>query len=167
LFADLQGHNIRNKSSPIRACSRHISHFHVHSFNARFFTKQPTRMPSCGLNYWTSQFSFVSGNIFEGKSLLTSRLCGSRGMYMSRQRLGRWERSRLCAAVDVGSAIDVINDLGLDTLTFLGVTVVVVPVFKTIRASPVRFNISYSSNYFLFHLMYHSTIIASKCFGCI
>lgn len=56
---------------------------------------------------------------------------------MSRHRLGRWERSRLCAAVDVGSAIDVINDLGLDTLTFLGVTVVVVPVFKTIRASPI------------------------------
>ncbi|XP_073267440.1 K(+) efflux antiporter 3, chloroplastic isoform X2 [Populus alba] len=132
-----KGHNIRNKSSPIRACSRHISHFHVHSFNARFFTKKPTRMPSCGLNYWTSHFSFVSGNIFEGKSLLTSRLCGSRGMYMSRHRLGRWERSRLCAAVDVGSAIDVINDLGLDTLTFLGVTVVVVPVFKTIRASPI------------------------------
>ncbi|KAJ6716422.1 K(+) EFFLUX ANTIPORTER 3 CHLOROPLASTIC [Salix koriyanagi] len=94
-------------------------------------------MPSCGLNYWTGQFSFVSGNIFEGKSLSTSRLSGSRGMYMSRHRLGHWERSRICAAVDVAGAIDVINDLGLDTLTFLGVTVVVVPVFKLIRASPI------------------------------
>ncbi|KAF9675746.1 hypothetical protein SADUNF_Sadunf09G0064900 [Salix dunnii] len=132
-----KGHNISNKSSPIRPCSLHISHFHVHSLNARCFTKQRTRMPSCGLNYWTGQFSFVSGNIYEGKSLLTSRLSGSRGMYMSRHRLGQWERSRICAAVDVASAIDVINDLGLDTLTFLGVTVVVVPVFKIIRASPI------------------------------
>ncbi|KAJ6345656.1 hypothetical protein OIU78_008334 [Salix suchowensis] len=132
-----KGHNISNKSSPIRPCSLHISHFHVHSLNARCFTKQRTRMPSCGLNYWTGQFSFVSGNIFEGKSLSTSRLSGSRGMYMSRHRLGHWERSRICAAVDVAGAIDVINDLGLDTLTFLGVTVVVVPVFKLIRASPI------------------------------
>uniref|UniRef100_A0A6N2L2X3 RCK N-terminal domain-containing protein n=1 Tax=Salix viminalis TaxID=40686 RepID=A0A6N2L2X3_SALVM len=132
-----KGHNISNKSSPIRPCSLHISHFHVHSLNARCFTKQRTRMPSCGLNYWTGQFSFVSRNIFEGKSLSTSRLSGSRGMYMSRHRLGHWERSRICAAVDVAGAIDVINDLGLDTLTFLGVTVVVVPVFKLIRASPI------------------------------
>ncbi|KAJ6409396.1 hypothetical protein OIU84_008986 [Salix udensis] len=132
-----KGHNISNKSSPIRPCSLHISHFHVHSLNARCFTKQRLRMPSCGLNYWTGQFSFVSGNIFEGKSLSASRLSGSRGMYMSRHRLGHWERSRICAAVDVAGAIDVINDLGLDTLTFLGVTVVVVPVFKLIRASPI------------------------------
>ena len=86
---------------------------------------------------------------------------------MSRHRLGHWERSRICAAVDVASAIDVINDLGLDTLTFLGVTVVVVPVFKIIRASPVRFNISYSCHYFPFLLIYYSIIIASTYFGCI
>lgn len=41
------------------------------------------------------------------------------------------------SALDVASAIDVINDLGLDTLTFLAVTVLVVPAFKIIRASPI------------------------------
>ncbi|XP_059447121.1 K(+) efflux antiporter 3, chloroplastic isoform X2 [Corylus avellana] len=51
--------------------------------------------------------------------------------------LATWERSRVYAALDVASAIDVINDLGLDTLTFLAVTVLVVPAFKIIRASPI------------------------------
>lgn len=46
---------------------------------------------------------------------------------------------RIYAAIDVASAVDVINDLGFDTLTFLAVTVMVVPVFKLIRASPVSF----------------------------
>ncbi|KAI0501324.1 hypothetical protein KFK09_016268 [Dendrobium nobile] len=44
---------------------------------------------------------------------------------------------RIHAAIDVASAVDVINDLGLDTLTFLAVTVMVVPAFKLIRASPI------------------------------
>jgi hypothetical protein len=36
-------------------------------------------------------------------------------------------------------AVEVINDLGFDTLTFLGVTVLVVPAFRVIRASPVKY----------------------------
>jgi hypothetical protein len=35
--------------------------------------------------------------------------------------------------------VEVINDLGFDTLTFLGVTVLVVPAFRVIRASPVKY----------------------------
>ncbi|KAK8963281.1 hypothetical protein KSP40_PGU002434 [Platanthera guangdongensis] len=41
------------------------------------------------------------------------------------------------SVIDVASAVDVINDLGFDTLTFLAVTVMVVPAFKFIRANPV------------------------------
>lgn len=41
------------------------------------------------------------------------------------------------AALDVGGAVEVINDLGLDTLTFLAVTVLVVPAFKIVKASPI------------------------------
>lgn len=41
------------------------------------------------------------------------------------------------ATLDVGGAVEVINDLGLDTLTFLAVTVLVVPAFKIVKASPV------------------------------
>jgi hypothetical protein len=33
--------------------------------------------------------------------------------------------------------MDVINNLGLDTLTFLAATVFVVPTFKAMKASPV------------------------------
>lgn len=48
-----------------------------------------------------------------------------------RRRLGTY------ASLDVASAIDVINDLGFDTLTFLAVTVMVVPAFRTLKASPI------------------------------
>lgn len=48
------------------------------------------------------------------------------------------KKYRLCAQLDVASAVDVINDLGLDTLTFLASTVLIVPAFRTLKASPVR-----------------------------
>ncbi|CAA6657844.1 unnamed protein product [Spirodela intermedia] len=44
---------------------------------------------------------------------------------------------RIHAELEVASAIDVINDLGLDTLTFLAVTVIVVPGFRFLKASPI------------------------------
>ncbi|CAA7393973.1 unnamed protein product [Spirodela intermedia] len=44
---------------------------------------------------------------------------------------------RIHAELEVASAIDVINDLGLDTLTFLAVTVIVVPAFRFLKASPI------------------------------
>jgi hypothetical protein len=39
---------------------------------------------------------------------------------------------------ELASGIEVINNLGLDTLTFLGATVLIVPAFKAIKQSPVR-----------------------------
>lgn len=62
---------------------------------------------------------------------------GQRGFYLLHPRLANRECFRTNAALDVASAVDVINDLGLDTLTFLAVTVIVVPAFKIARASPV------------------------------
>lgn len=41
------------------------------------------------------------------------------------------------AEMEISTAVDVINDLGFDTLTFLVVTVLVVPAFRVIKASPV------------------------------
>lgn len=38
---------------------------------------------------------------------------------------------------ELASGVDVINNLGLDTLTFLGATVLIVPAFKSIKQSPV------------------------------
>ncbi|KDP35932.1 hypothetical protein JCGZ_09904 [Jatropha curcas] len=89
------------------------------------------------LSHRTSHCSVLLENEPEGRPFLTSPLPGWRGFYLPKHRLGRLERSRTSASGDVASAIDVINDLGLDTLTFLAVTVVVVPMFKIIRASPI------------------------------
>ncbi|XP_078430655.1 K+ efflux antiporter 3 [Wolffia australiana] len=46
-------------------------------------------------------------------------------------------KSQICSTLEVSSAVDVINDLGLDTLTFLVVTVIVVPTFRFLKASPI------------------------------
>ena len=46
-------------------------------------------------------------------------------------------RVRAGVGVEIASAVEVINDLGFDTLTFLGVTVLVVPAFRVVKASPV------------------------------
>ena len=62
---------------------------------------------------------------------------GERGFHLSSHRRAQKERFCIYAALDVASAVDVINDLGLDTLTLPAVTVMVVPAFKTIKASPV------------------------------
>ncbi|XP_074558288.1 K(+) efflux antiporter 3, chloroplastic [Curcuma longa] len=46
-------------------------------------------------------------------------------------------RFQIRAQLEVANAVDVINDLGFDTLTFLAVTVLVVPAFRIIKASPI------------------------------
>ncbi|KAL6847190.1 hypothetical protein ACP4OV_023043 [Aristida adscensionis] len=55
-----------------------------------------------------------------------------------RRRRGRSRAPRAGMEMDLASgAVEVINDLGFDTLTFLGVTVLVVPAFRVLRASPI------------------------------
>lgn len=39
---------------------------------------------------------------------------------------------------ELGGAVDAINNLGLDALTFLAATVVVIPAFKALSLSPVK-----------------------------
>lgn len=95
------------------------------------------------VNYKINKRSSAFGNFFEGRSSLTSSISGGKGFYFSNYRLARWEGFRTHAAAEVASAIDVINDLGLDTLTFLAVTVIVVPAFKIARASPVRISLTF------------------------
>ncbi|PON75876.1 Glutathione-regulated potassium-efflux system protein KefB [Parasponia andersonii] len=82
----------------------------------------------------TSPGSTISRNF---NPLQSSALCDQGGLYVSNKRSGHRARSHIYAAVDVATAVDVINDLGMDTLTLLAVTVIVVPAFKIIRASPI------------------------------
>lgn len=49
---------------------------------------------------------------------------------LSPEKHAKQFRFRIHASVDVASAVDVINDLGMDTLTFLAVKVLVFPGFK-------------------------------------
>lgn len=72
-------------------------------------------------------------NGFKGRPLSPSTVTSRERFYRHVKQF----RFRIRASLDVATAVDVINDLGLDTLTFLGVTVLVVPAFKTIKASPV------------------------------
>ncbi|KAG8368562.1 hypothetical protein BUALT_Bualt15G0058400 [Buddleja alternifolia] len=62
--------------------------------------------------------------------------CG-KGFCLLKRKQANQVRFRIHSSLDVASAVDVINDLGLDTLTFLAVTVLVVPGFKLIKASPI------------------------------
>lgn len=133
----LQGCEIFKQAYPIRLCSHDISHFCVHSHSALCY-KQQAHLPSHAVNYKIRQRSFALGSFFERRPLFTSSISGQKLVDFSNHRLSRLDGLRTHVTVDVASAIEVINDLGLDTLTFLGVTVLVVPAFKIARASPVR-----------------------------
>lgn len=118
------------RSDHITRCVRQSIHFTCSS-NLR------SCLLSYAINYRTSHCFSASRNIFERNPLLTSSVCGRRGLFVFDHRPVHWARSRIYASIDVASAVDVINDLGLDTLTFLIVTVIVVPAFRIIKASPI------------------------------
>ncbi|XP_047982502.1 K(+) efflux antiporter 3, chloroplastic [Salvia hispanica] len=76
-------------------------------------------------------------NGFKGRPLSSYSVTGREKSHLLSRRNIKNFRFRIHASLDVATAVDVINDLGLDTLTFLCVTVLVVPVFKRIKASPI------------------------------
>nr|KYP54519.1 Glutathione-regulated potassium-efflux system protein kefB [Cajanus cajan] len=122
-----KGYDLTKQKSPgyTHAISRvyRSSAFMLYSVN-----KQVPLLPrgaSHGIIYRTS----VSENFFKRSPL---NVPSWKGLYRP-----RWERLRTNVAYDVAGAVDVINDLGLDTLTFLAVTVIIVPTFKSLKASPI------------------------------
>lgn len=76
-------------------------------------------------------------NGFKRTSLSPYSLALGEGYCLPNRRHAKKVSFRVRASLDVATAVDVINDLGSDTLTFLAVTVLVVPAFKKIKASPV------------------------------
>lgn len=81
----------------------------------------------------------MSEHFFGGTPFFAPTLSGLKGLYFSKYRQLHMELFRASATYDVAGGIEAINDLGLDTLTFLAVTVLIVPTFKLMKASPVRF----------------------------
>ncbi|KAL3538744.1 hypothetical protein ACH5RR_002110 [Cinchona calisaya] len=93
-------------------------------------------LPSVSSYTRINHVDYISQNILKDMFWQSSgNIGGERSFFFHRKA----QKSRFClsAVVDVSSAVDVINDLGLDTLTLLVVIVLVVPAFKTIKASPI------------------------------
>ncbi|CAN1284612.1 K(+) efflux antiporter 3, chloroplastic [Linum perenne] len=144
VFTALQGQDIWQQSVPFRGCCFGLSGFHGCSSATWYSRKQSKRMKvnavGCRISHYS--FTYSSTALLQHKALLTT-LAPNReggrgqGFYLFKQKLNRVERSPLFSTSEIAGAVEVINDLGLDTLTFLAVTVVVVPVFRIIKASPI------------------------------
>lgn len=81
---------------------------------------------------------YTPRSVIWGCSLLArEKSTDARGSYNYVGRKSLRQRFQIKAQLEVATAIEVINDLGFDTLTFLAVTVLVVPAFRSIKASPV------------------------------
>ncbi|KAI7990458.1 hypothetical protein LOK49_LG12G00623 [Camellia lanceoleosa] len=95
------------------------------------------RVPSSSIYHRISHCISFTANVSKGRPLLSPSIFSERGFCFFNHGLARRERFRIYTALDVSGAVDVINDLGLDILTLLAVTVMVVPAFKIIKTSPI------------------------------
>lgn len=134
----LQVYDIFGQTSSIRAYGHD-------SYGVLYLCKQKIHVQSHVENFKVYHRSFAFVNSFEGRKLLAPSISGWRCLSFSNNNRPqtRGEGFRTYAAAEVAGAVDVINDLGLDTLTFLAVTVIVVPAFKIARASPVRISFTF------------------------
>lgn len=124
----LKGSLLGSWGNPIKAFSSynvrlHTKKWDVHS--SRFFRKY------CYLGL--TQRNVTLGYCF----LSTQKSDNLGGFYHYSGRKPYSLRFQIRAQLEVANAVDVINDLGFDTLTFLAVTVLVVPAFRIIKASPI------------------------------
>ncbi|KAF4381031.1 hypothetical protein F8388_011953 [Cannabis sativa] len=134
----LVGCEVTKKHRPLwTSCSHDASRSSGHRPNVICSSNPQSCLLPFAINYSTSYSSNVSRNFFERTPLRSSLLCDLGGLYVANKRSARRVKSHIYATIDVAAAVDVINDLGLDTLTFLAVTVIVVPAFKIIKASPI------------------------------
>ncbi|KAI3969778.1 hypothetical protein MKW92_018741 [Papaver armeniacum] len=134
----LEGHATMDQISLTRKYPKAFSSSSRHSFYVQSSYNQQVGHLSYKINHRKNHSSFIPGNSSVGIAFLTPYVFGRRGSYGCR-RLKKVQKGKfkICAQYDVASAVDVINDLGFDTLTFLGVTVLIVPAFKLIKSSPI------------------------------
>lgn len=142
----MQGSDISFQTNPIRsmASASHPYQCHLTVTSscgqlAGSLSLSMSRRINCHLGY----------NGFKGRPLSSYSVTGREKSHLLSRRNIKNFRFRIHASLDVATAVDVINDLGLDTLTFLCVTVLVVPVFKRIKASPVSW--PYQVGFLKFH----------------
>lgn len=83
--------------------------------------------------------SYVPRAVWKKFATADFECIGRKKLFFSSSGAADRNKFQLHAVVDVAAAVDVINDLGMDTLTFLGVTVLIVPALRALKASPVRY----------------------------
>ncbi|KOM31198.1 hypothetical protein LR48_Vigan01g075300 [Vigna angularis] len=125
-----KGYDLTKQKSP--GCSHAISRVYRNSIFMLYSVNKKVPVLPHGASHWIFHGSSVSENFFKKPPLYAPLSSGWKGLYRP-----RWERLQTNVAYDVAGAVDVINDLGLDTLTFLAVTVIIVPMFKSLKASPL------------------------------
>ncbi|CAN4119816.1 unnamed protein product [Withania somnifera] len=127
------GYNVRAQTRS--TCSTFsASYLHRHYSNESYAYNKSIHISSFSSYQKTNHLS--SGTNGVCKRVPFSSSLSGRGVCIFEHRKSLRGRFQIYA-LDVASAVDVINDLGLDTLTFLAVTVLVVPAFKNIKASPI------------------------------
>ncbi|KAL0356981.1 UNVERIFIED_CONTAM: K(+) efflux antiporter 3, chloroplastic [Sesamum calycinum] len=133
----MQGYGISSGTSSSRATSsaqRPCGHYLDLSCACRRAVHLPCLSTHHRINY---RLLYRTNDGFKGTALPPDSVFGGKRIYLLNSRHAKQRRLRVYASVDVASAVDVINDLGLDTLTFLAVTVLVVPALRMIKASPI------------------------------
>ncbi|XP_042508400.1 K(+) efflux antiporter 3, chloroplastic isoform X1 [Macadamia integrifolia] len=129
-----KGHTGVYNITPIRVHPQEFSSMNGHSFHVWSSNNRQISSLLCTAHRRMGPFT---GNGTAVMPSLTPTVLCRRGYSVYSCEQSYRGRIRTYAALDVASAVDVINDLGLDTLTFLAVTVIIVPAFKIIRASPI------------------------------
>lgn len=133
----MQGYDIIFQTSSITTIAS-ASRLSPHYLNVSSACSHLVHVPPLSMHHRINyQLLYRTHNGFKGTPLSPYTVTGEERFRLLNCRHVKQFRFRIHASVDVASAVDVINDLGLDTLTFLAVTVLVVPAFKTIKASPV------------------------------
>ncbi|XP_058081393.1 K(+) efflux antiporter 3, chloroplastic-like isoform X2 [Magnolia sinica] len=134
-----KGHTIIYQRSPIKAYPCAYSGPKKHYFHISSFHNEQVDLISGSACRRISHCSLVARSSFKGfhMPLFTPTKFGWKGNHVCGREKSHTGRFQTCAQIDVATAVDVINDLGFDTLTFLAVTVVVVPAFRIFKASPI------------------------------
>lgn len=130
----LQGYNVRAQTRSTWSTFS-ASCLHRHYSNVSYAYKKSIHISSVSSYHKINHPSSGTNGVCKRTPL--SSLFSGRRICISKHQKSLRCRFQIYASLDVASAVDVINDLGLDTLTFLAVTVLIVPAFKTIKASPV------------------------------
>ncbi|RDY06678.1 K(+) efflux antiporter 3, chloroplastic, partial [Mucuna pruriens] len=122
-----KGYDLTKQKSP--GHSHAISRVYRNSIFMLYSVNKQVPLLPHGASHGIFHRTSVSENFFKRSTL---NVPSWKGLYRP-----HWERLRTNVAYDVAGAVEVINDLGLDTLTFLAVTVIIVPTFKSLKASPI------------------------------